>query len=159
MSLHYLLDGYNILKQMAAFRELPLEEGRKAFLRWIDDQHPQGSANNTVTVVFDGHPDYFGTMQQGDIRVIFSEGCSADDTIKRMVDEDRNLKNCVVVSDDKDVFLYARSQGARAVKVAAFIAKPAAPHGRVESGGKYISLSRQEKINQELKRKWLGENL
>ena len=57
---------------------------------------------------------------QGMIRVIFSDGCSADDHIKRMVEEDADHKNCVVVSDDKDIFLYARSLGAKIMSVAAF---------------------------------------
>ena len=82
MSLHYLLDGYNILKQMAAFRDLPLEDGRRGFLRWIDNSRPHGSVNNQVTVVFDGHPDKYslfpgshaGVGQKSqDIRVIFSD--------------------------------------------------------------------------------------
>ncbi len=65
MSLHYLLDGYNILKQIPAFRDLPLEDGRRGLLRWIDHSRPQGSVNNQVTVVFDGHPDHFGGTSSG----------------------------------------------------------------------------------------------
>jgi predicted RNA-binding protein with PIN domain len=128
--------------------------------------------NNQVTVVFDGHPDHFSSTPQGEIRVIFSDGCSADDKIKQMVEEMPAKKNCVVVSDDKDIFLYARSLGARIMSVTAFVSK----------GGKYIScsegknrarnpgissnsreaeaglsLSQQEKINKELFQKWLGE--
>ncbi len=158
MSLHYLLDGYNILKQMAPLRDLPLEDGRRGLLRWIGDSRPQGSVNNQVTVVFDGHPDYFGGMSHGEIRVIFSDGCSADDKIKRMVEEMPAKKNCVVVSDDKDIFLYARSLGARVMSVTAFTSsKLHGLHGRQETGGKYIPLSRQEKINKELKSIWLKE--
>ena len=59
---------------------------------------PQGSVNNQVTVVFDGHPDHFGGTSQGEIRVIFSDGCSADDKIKRMVEEDaghEKLRGCL----------------------------------------------------------------
>ena len=113
--------------------------------------------NNQLTVVFDGHPDHYGATPQGDIRVIFSDGCSADDQIKRMVDEDTNSKNCVVVSDDKEIFLYARSLGCRVMSVAAFTSKPQVTHGRPDSGGKYISLSRQEKINKELSGIWLKD--
>jgi predicted RNA-binding protein with PIN domain len=156
MSLHYLLDGYNILKQMAALRDLPLEDGRLGLLRWIGDVSPQGSLNNQVTVVFDGHPDYSGSTPQGDIRVIFSDGCSADDQIKRMVEEMPAKKNCVVVSDDKDIFLYARSLGARVMSVRQFTSQRAT--ARVApTGGKHIPLSRQEKINKEFFRIWLGE--
>jgi predicted RNA-binding protein with PIN domain len=113
--------------------------------------------NNQVTVVFDGHPDHFGFTAQEEIRVIFSDGCSADDTIKRMVEEDRDPKNCVVVSDDKDIFIYARSLGARIMSVASFTSKPQVLHGKKETGGKYISLSRQEKITKEFFKIWLKE--
>jgi len=143
---------------MAPLRDLPLEEGRRRLLRWIDLSRPQGSLKNQVIVVFDGHPDHFGNSNQNDIRVIFSDGCSADDKIKRMVEEDSDQKNCVVVSDDKDIFLYARSLGARIMSVSTFTtAKIQHSHGRQETGGKYISLSRQESINQELGEIWLKE--
>ncbi|MDE1920185.1 MAG: NYN domain-containing protein [Candidatus Omnitrophica bacterium] len=161
MSLHYLLDGYNILKQVPDFDKLPLEEGRRALLKWIDTARPQGSVNNKVTVVFDGHSDQMGSMLQQEIRVIFSQG-SADDAIKRMVREDQEIKTCVVVSDDKDIFLYARSLGARVMKVAAFTKGTAScfSRGEFSSGGsaaKNISLIRQEMINKELRRLWLKE--
>ena len=140
---------------MAAFRDLPLEEGRHGLLRWIGDSRPQGSVNNQVTVVFDGTEG--SDSSQGEIRVIFSDGCSADDKIKRMVEEMPAKKNCVVVSDDKDIFLYARSLGARVMSVAAFTFKPKRLHTRQDPGGKYIPLSRQEKINKELRSFWLKE--
>ncbi len=145
---------------MAPLRDLPLEDGRKGLLRWIDDSRPQGSVNNQVTVVFDGHPDYFSAVvSQGEIRVIFSDGCSADDQIKRMVEEDADRKNCVIVSDDKDIFLYARSLGTKVMSVAAFTSsKHRGLHARQDPGEKYIPLSRQEKINKEFSRIWLKEN-
>jgi len=142
---------------MSAFRDLPLEDGRLGLLRWIDHARPHGSVNNQMTVVFDGHPDHFGSScPYGDIRVIFSDGCSADDKIKRMVEEDKDQKNCVVVSDDKDIFLYARSLGAKIMSVKAF-ASVERPKRIASHDGKYISLSRQEKINKELSGIWLKE--
>jgi len=119
-----------------------------------------------VTVVFDGQPgQYFSypvahvsvSEDSPEIRVIFSDGCSADDQIKHMVDLDINKKNCVVVSNDKDVFLYARSLGARVMSVAAFTSKSKEVYTKNDSGGKYISLSRQEAINKELSQRWLKE--
>ena len=111
MSLHYILDGYNILKQIPAFNDLSLEDGRRGLMRWIENARPAGSRNNTVTVVFDGNPDFWGAALPGApqeaTRVIFSNG-SADDKIKHMVEEDENRRSCVVVSDDKDIVLYAR---------------------------------------------------
>lgn len=112
--------------------------------------------NNLVTVVFDGAEGSYGW--QGDIRVIFSDGCSADDQIKRMAEEDDDLKNCVVVSDDKDIYLYARSMGARVMSVTAFTSagKSGGPRTKVPTG-KNISLGSQEKINKELLGIWLKE--
>jgi hypothetical protein len=66
-------------------------------------------------------------------------------------------KNCVVVTDDKDIFLYARSLGARVMSVAAFTTRSGGFRGRQGPGGKYIPLSRQEEINKEFFRLWLGE--
>jgi predicted RNA-binding protein with PIN domain len=146
---------------MAAFRDLSLEDGRRGLLKWIDHSRPQGSVNNQVTVVFDGHPDYSGGASHGEIRVIFSDGCSADDKIKRMVEEMPAKKNCVVVSDDKEIFLYARSLGTKVMSVAAFTSVRAGARAvrtrGADSGGKYIPLSRQEKINKELRGFWLKE--
>ena len=113
-----------------------------------------------MTVVFDGHPDHFGGSSQGVIRVIFSDGCSADDTIKLMVQEDPDPKNCVVVSNDKDIYIYARSLGARVMSVAFFTStrRSGKPAARVDiTDEKYISLSRQDKINQEMAKIWLKE--
>ena len=155
MSLHYILDGYNILKQIPAFNDLTLEDGRRGLIRWIENARPQGSVNNTVTVVFDGNPDFFGASPQGHTRVIFSDG-SADDKIKLMVEEDADRGRCVVVSDDKDIVLYARALGARVMSVPSFTkSKTARKAGATD--GKYISLSRQEKINKELSGIWLKE--
>jgi len=155
MSLHYLLDGYNILKQISAFNDLSLQDGRSALIRWIENSRPQGSVNNAVTVVFDGNPDFFGASPSGVTRVIFADG-SADDKIKLMVEEDKDRRNCVVVSNDKDIVLYTRALGARVMSVKAFT------HSKTERkdndrDSKYIPLSRQEKINKELSAIWLKE--
>ena len=54
MSVHYLLDGYNIIKQTPGLNQGSLEAQRNALLAWIEIGQPQGSLQNTVTVVFDG---------------------------------------------------------------------------------------------------------
>lgn len=116
--------------------------------------------NNQITVVFDGNPDFWGAAPEGEIKVIFSEGGSADDKIKKMVEEDADTKNCVVVTDDKDIFIYARSLGARVMRVEAFRSKSKTNNHRpVVVDSKKISLNSQEKINQELAKIWLKKKL
>ncbi len=55
MSIHYLLDGYNIIHQMPAALDLTkLEDQRRHLIRFVEQHRPQGSANNRVTIIFDG---------------------------------------------------------------------------------------------------------
>jgi predicted RNA-binding protein with PIN domain len=142
---------------MPALKDLPLEDGRRGLIRWLQELRPHGSANNKVTIVFDGHPDHYGSAAWGPIGVIFSDGCSADDTIKSMVEETQDRKNCVIVSDDKEIYLYARSLGAKVMKVGAFTSRGVKPQGRGDPDVKNISLTSQEKINRELRSFWLKE--
>lgn len=124
-------------------------------------QRPQGSVNNKVTVVFDGNPEFFGGHDGGDVKVIFSQYGSADDEIKRMVERCARQKNITVVSNDKDVFLYARALGTETLSIAQFVGdafssrvKKTGKSSAGEQGKKQISLSQQDKINKELKKLW-----
>ncbi len=158
MSLHYLVDGYNIVKQAPVLADQPLREGRDKLLRWIDAQRPQGSVNNRVTVVFDGNSEHFGGSWAGTAKVIFTKNESADERIKTMVEKSTARSNVVVVSDDKGITLYVRSLGARIMGVKEFAADLFdAPSGSSpqKGRGKYISLAQAQQINEELKKIWL----
>ncbi len=164
MSRHYLLDGYNIIKQMPALADLRLEDGRAALLRWINAARPQGSVNNKVTVVFDGNPAYFGFQDGGEALVVFSQYGSADDEIKAMVDRAVNKKNIVVVSNDKSIVLYARALGAGILSVSQFAGDvfkygvAGTQSAQVKPGqgvsAKNIPLQRQDQINKEMRKIW-----
>ena len=117
MSQHYLLDGYNIIKQTSALNRGTLEAQRQALLNWIVACSPQGSLQNPVTVIFDGKDEFFGSHVSGSVQVIFSRGESADDLIKKIVEQYPFKKNLVVVSNDKDIKLYVRALGAGVLSV------------------------------------------
>jgi len=121
--------------------------------------------NNRVTVVFDGSSEHFGAMPAGrqgswagTAQVIFSRDESADECIKAMVEKSDTRPNVVVVSDDKGITLYVRSLGARIMGVKEFAADlfdaPSGPSPK-KGRGKYISLAKAQKINEELKKIWL----
>jgi len=80
-----------------------LEDRRRHLVRFIEQHAPQGSPNNRVTIVFDGDLDIFGGMTSTTAKIIFSQGESADDKIKRIVSQAENVKNVVVVSDDMEM--------------------------------------------------------
>ena len=167
MSLHYLLDGYNIIHQAPALAHGSLEERRIGLVRWLNVSRPQGSVRNPVTVVFDGHPGMGGHPNSSLIKIVFSSGESADDYIKRAVSLLPHKKNTVVVTDDRDIQLYVRSHGAQVKSVDEFWGrinrraadrKEAAENPRIKEDPKHISKTLEYKITAELEQIWLTKS-
>ena len=163
MALHYILDGYNIIKCVDFLADASLEEGRRALLRIIHQQRPQGSVKNSVTIVFHGKDDVWGHPQSdGSARVIFTSGESADDYIKHAVESSADQVNMVVVSNDKEIVCYVRKLGAQVMGVEKFLTFSGASGGN--SGGKTHSRGKSKKmigsavelkINKEFEKIWL----
>jgi predicted RNA-binding protein with PIN domain len=161
MSLHYLLDGYNIIKQVPHLDARSLEDSRKELIRWLNVERPQGSRNNDVTVVFDGKIDIWNQHDGGCVSVVFSQYNSADDVIKHTIEDAKDKRKYVVVSNDKGIVLYVRAMGAKILSVAVFMGKYS-KGSHSHSGGntqskKNISLSNQVEINKELSKLWLKD--
>ncbi|MFH1062961.1 MAG: NYN domain-containing protein [Candidatus Omnitrophota bacterium] len=121
MALHYIIDGYNVIKQVSFLTGKKLRSGREGLVKFIELYKPQGSKRNEVTLVFDGKSDVCSPQLKSDINVIFSKGESADDKIKKMVERAKNPKCVVVVTDDKEIMFYCRSIGANVSSVKEFI--------------------------------------
>jgi predicted RNA-binding protein with PIN domain len=121
MSLNYIIDGYNVIKQVSFLTGKKLRSGREGLVKFIEVYQPHGSRRNQVTLVFDGKADICSPQMESRIHVIFSHGESADDKIKRMVECSKNPKCIVVVSDDKEIIFYCRSLGANISSVKEFI--------------------------------------
>ncbi len=161
MSLHYILDGYNIIKQSEKLSKRKLESEREALAALLAGQRPHGSSNNRITVVYDGVAGMFseGGRPAG-IKVVFSQDGSADDTIKALVDRARHKNDIVVVSDDRSLRYYVRALGARVLGVKAFLGQGrAAPPGRTGTGGmsagKHIPKTLESKITREMHEVWV----
>ena len=74
MSLHYLLDGYNIIHQIPSLIALDkLEDRRNGLVRFIERNKFRGSVNNKITVVFDGKFGHWGNESTPYVKVIFSK--------------------------------------------------------------------------------------
>lgn len=158
MSLHFILDGYNIIKRSDFLATQVLKDGRRGLVRFISEKKPCGSSNNKVTVVFDGNNDFIPPSLDNKIaEVIFtSNNTNADERIKKIVKESRNPKTIVVVSDDREIQFTIRSYGAQIMTVAEFIQK-GNPSLKIPQNPPKIELTYQEiaKINRELKQVWL----
>ena len=168
MSLHFLIDGYNVIKRTDSLKDLSsLRHARMSLVKAIQARRLAGSKNNQVTIVFDGRADFdfYQPQRKGQIKIFFSSDESADEVIKRMVGESGNPKQIVVVTDDKAIAHFIRSAGARAMPVLDFISRdkrqPAGKarlkhtgQGERELAKAELTYQQQEAINQELNDIW-----
>lgn len=156
MSLHFVIDGYNLIKQTAVLNKINLEDSREALVRFLKIRRPQG--NNPVTVVFDGIEGGFYCRDISNIEVIFSSHQSADDRIKRMVERSPNPKNMVVVTNDREIRSFAEDHRAQIKKVEEFLAKfnPKSANPRSDDN-KALSPQKASEITEEMKRVWLKQ--
>ena len=165
MSLSYLLDGYNIIHHLPALEaNKNFEDSRLALVRLIEVHRPQGSLNNSVMVVFDGHAGSLGHIDTSTVKVVFSQDESADERIKRIVAKSTLKKSIVVVTNDKDIKFSVRSQGACVMSVEEFLNKMTSGPGEgkqtkrsspQKEDEKYISQSHQQNITSEFEKIWL----
>jgi predicted RNA-binding protein with PIN domain len=118
MSLHILIDGYNLIRQSPALSDIDrrsLEQGREALLERLASY--RRVKHHTITVVFDGadadiHMER-RTRWKG-ISVVFSRpGELADGVIKHIVTRER--ERAVVVSSDREVADFAAEHGAATI--------------------------------------------
>ncbi len=166
MSLHYILDGYNIIKHPEFPAINKSKDKRPLLIKFIEEKRPCGSKNNKVTIIFDGEGpplDYglSGALVKGqNLDIIFSHNETADDKIREMVSRAKNPKNMVVVTDDREIKFFIKSYGARAEGVEEFIEKAKGSsqelHQELQETPKVeLTYTQVEKINEELKRIWL----
>jgi predicted RNA-binding protein with PIN domain len=118
MSLHLVIDGYNLIRQSPALRSIEsnsLEEGRDALIARLAGY--KRFKTHSITVVFDGAQAHSlgpeKTREKG-IDIIFSRhGELADNVIKRIVAKEGG--RAVVVTSDRDVANHAVRYGAATI--------------------------------------------
>lgn len=164
MSLHYIIDGYNIINnRLFAVNRKKMRPVQLEFLDLIKDNRLCGSAKNQVTVVFDGYSAEFEPKcARSGIKVVFSKEETADEIIKRIIDVSVDLRNIIVVSDDKEISCFAKYAGCKTMNACEFMEKPAAAAEKKKADINEKNLSKQDlnygqinKINEELKKIWL----
>jgi predicted RNA-binding protein with PIN domain len=126
MSLHIIIDGYNLIRQSASLSRLDEQDillGREALVDMLAAYRKIKS--HPITVVFDGQQGpTFSSQQhrQKGISIRFSpRGKSADDVIKHMASQER--EKALVVSSDREIVDFAASCGAATISAPQFEAK------------------------------------
>lgn len=154
MSLHYILDGYNIMRHASYRPRGRAKDPRYGLIAHVRDEGLCGSARNTVTVVFDGYPAGF-TYEDSRFHAVFSGSAKADDRIKAMV-ETADRANTIVVSDDREIAGYARLHGIKVEPVEDFLTRRRGPAPREDESSKpELTYDAMNRINRELRDKWL----
>ena len=128
MSIHILIDGYNLIRQSPEFSQLDRQDiqlGREALIDMLVEY--KKLKHHKVTIVFDGinAPLFSNNRDQvKGIKIIFSrQGESADAVIKRMAARER--EKALVVSSDRDIVNFAASRGAATISSPEFEKKAA----------------------------------
>jgi len=118
MSLHIVIDGYNLIRQspaLSSFELNSLEEGRDALIDRLMDY--KKFKPYPITVVFDGAQAFdLGQerIRQSGIDIVFSRrGESADTVIKRIAAKEG--ARAVVVTSDRELADHAVKHGATTI--------------------------------------------
>jgi predicted RNA-binding protein with PIN domain len=109
-------------------------------------------------LVFDGYRGDFAYVAAGEnFSVIFSEDESADERIEKLIRASANPKTIVVVTDDREVALRAKADGAKVLSVDEFMqpVKTRPTSDNSELAKQELTFTQKSRINQELKNIWL----
>ena len=118
MSIHIVIDGYNLIRQshtLSAFELEDMQLGREALVDMLSAY--KKVKRHRITVVFDGKnaPSLYPYRDHlKGIEVVFSrDGETADAVIKRISERER--QKALVVSSDREIVDYAVLQGAATI--------------------------------------------
>ncbi len=147
MSLHYLIDGYNLLYALPEIPAGPWSTKREIFLTRLVQLRPQG--NNKVTVIFDSRDGGGSRQQKGAIEIIYTAGETADDWIIQAVRKAPNPRIVVVITNDQTIRRLIRGTGAKWLSTEDFL-KAAKPTPTPEHKQEFNT----DAITEELRKKW-----
>jgi len=111
----YIIDGNNLIGSAPDF-SLADPEARVKIVSLV--RKFQESKNAKVTLVFDGEPrgSELRSPINAKLTVVYPRyGLTADDEIKRILDNYQQLKEIVLVTTDRELKKYAREKGARTI--------------------------------------------
>ena len=161
MSLQYIIDAYNLINH-PEFKPVakPALNIQHALADFIRLNGLTGSKNNNLVLVFDGYPPPAEDIpRQNGLLCLFSRRQEADELIKKIVQDSSAPKNIIVVSDDKEVRLTSRFFHAQICNVKEFIcgkkSSRSSTSAKIAADDFKLSYAKMQKINAELRKKWL----
>lgn len=148
------------IPRLASLAQQKLEHGRDALIR-LTNARLETAGNMSATIVFDGKDSVYAPASLGGVRVLFStDGQSADDVIKRILDEAANPREVALVTEDRELLHYAKVRAVDLWSVKefhAFLEKEsrARQTNKPSDESKVIRKVFEDKVNRELEQIWL----
>ena len=152
-----LIDGYNLIWAVPELRErtlnegkgINLEEGRKGLLHCLElyqKEHPKLD----ITTVFDSKKEIFSYPSSSKIKVLYSNGETADNLIKGIVEDEKKPQEILVVTSDNELKGRVKEKGAQVIGSLSFF-KRVSP-GKKRLYHKELDSQQENLIKEELKR-------
>ena len=149
----FVIDAFNLIHSIGNMCDSPTPHAD--LLHYIDAHRLTGSPNNRAVIVFDGF-EPSNQLLASPYSILFSDDDTADEVIKRWIERAEHRATVVVVSDDREISLCARGEGAIAMGTKAFLElgkRPTSAPGSAESELSLDSAAR-ERITRELESIW-----
>ncbi len=111
----YIIDGNNLIGSSPDI-SLDDKDSRKKIIYILKKY--QEVKNNNIIVIFDGEPDIILNREnlKNKFTIIYPKyGDSADDEIKKIINNYNNFKDVILVSSDRELKTYAKKKGARII--------------------------------------------
>lgn len=159
MSVQYIVDGYNLIKQTPVLSSRNLEEGRGDLIQLIKKDSLTGSPRNEVTIVFDGREDVTSPRTEKVFNIIFACG-SADERIKKIIISSSNRARIILVTNDKELIFFARNYRVATCSISKFLGKIPKQQNITKECTEKSSLRFEiaREITEELEKIWVKDN-
>jgi predicted RNA-binding protein with PIN domain len=161
MALHYIIDGYNVLKQLSNITKIKVSTKAEGLVSFLFSYHPQGSKRNKVTIIFDGYGEINSQFREKGINVIYSKKISADDYIISYIKKMGRITNIKMVSDDRELRYRAKILGAKVVNVDEFlkpVVKKKEKRKAIREDKPSLYSKKAQEITSYLEKIWLRKN-
>ncbi|OIO33709.1 MAG: hypothetical protein COZ37_05500 [bacterium (Candidatus Ratteibacteria) CG_4_10_14_3_um_filter_41_18] len=126
-----IIDGYNLIwaapelrrKVISEEKPINLKEGRDTLLHSLAS-YQRGHPKLDIIVVFDAQKEVFlyPSLQSG-IKVLYSKGETADNLIKKIVEDEEKPQKTLVVTSDKELKGRVKERGAQVIGSLTFFKK------------------------------------
>ncbi|NWF50993.1 MAG: NYN domain-containing protein [Ignavibacteriaceae bacterium] len=110
--LKYIIDGNNLIGKISKLSSHPqkqLQQSRELLSFKLDNIF--ANKRTTVYVYFDGFEGLPIKTQK--VKIIYSQKVSADEAIKKQISIEKNPRNLLVVSSDREIMNFAKACSAK----------------------------------------------